>query len=158
MKKILLFLLFIAHAQAQSLVEHNSNRPANLDEGRKLQVINIWATWCAPCRREIPILNNWYKQQGRHMGVQLIGISLDNAAKTQQFLQQHTVRYPIWRYTGQDSTAWMNTLGNPIGGVPFTLVRRNGCTHRQVLFGEISAAQLNRAVTQITRQCATRRS
>lgn len=156
MKKILFLLLFIAQAHAQTLVEHANHRPVDLDAGSKLQVINVWATWCAPCRREMPILDRWQQRHGRRMGVQLIGIGLDNAEKTQHFLQQQAVRYPIWRYTGTDSTMWMKTLGNTVGALPFTVVRRNGCAHRQTFLGEITEAQLQQAVAQIARQCPVR--
>lgn len=160
MKKILFLLLFLTHVHvhAHTLVEHNSNRPANLDTSQKPQVINVWATWCAPCRREMPILDRWQQRHGHNMGVQLIGISLDNADKTRHFLQQYPVRYPIWRYTGSDSAMWMKTIGNSVGALPFTLVRRNGCVHQQTFLGEITEVQLQQAVAHIAQQCSVSKS
>ena len=64
------------------------------------------------------------------------------------------VRYPILRYTGNDSTAWMHGLGNPTGALPFTVIRAPACgNYRKALLGEVSPQQLTQAVEAAAAQC-----
>jgi len=60
----------------------------------KSLVINFWATWCAPCRREIPLLNalagEWASQ-----GVTVVGVAVDYPDKVLQFRDQYKIGYPL---------------------------------------------------------------
>jgi thiol-disulfide isomerase/thioredoxin len=62
--------------------------PQTLGQWRgKLLVVNFWATWCAPCREEMPM---FVKAQADHggRGLQLVGIAVDDAAKVRQFASE----------------------------------------------------------------------
>jgi len=92
-------------------------------------VIEFWATWCAPCREEIPLLNQIHKEY-REKGVVIIGISLDRKPpqEVRKFLDQLRVEYP--NVMGDEETferySQMANLG-PIRGIPATFViDRNG--------------------------------
>jgi thiol-disulfide isomerase/thioredoxin len=67
--------------------------PVSTWAGKSL-ILNFWATWCAPCRREIPLLkalgNEW---AGR--GVTVVGIAVDYQDKVQQFADQFKINYPL---------------------------------------------------------------
>ena len=58
-------------------------RPAAEWDGQVL-VWNFWATWCAPCREEIPLLIA-AREKYRPSGVEIVGIAIDNAAKVREF-------------------------------------------------------------------------
>jgi len=61
----------------------------------KVVLLDFWATWCAPCRSEIPKLVEWQKQYGPQ-GLQVIGISMDDDAKpVPAFVQQFKIDYPV---------------------------------------------------------------
>ncbi len=61
----------------------------------KLVLLNFWATWCAPCRKEMPLFSEWQRDY-RAQGLQIIGISMDDdIASVKQLLAQRPVRYPI---------------------------------------------------------------
>ena len=85
-----------------------------------ITVISFWATWCAPCREELPRLS-LLSQQYAAQGVRFIAISVDDPkdfAKIQPFLQQHHISLNIW--TGADiDTLDRLDLGNV---VPATIV------------------------------------
>ena len=128
--------------------------------GDEVQVVNVWATWCAPCRKEMPLLSRWYLKQQQSRAkptVSMVGVALDSEANIARFVRQTPVRYPLWRYSGTDSTAWMKTLGNPVGALPFTLVRAPQCGFQAALLGEVDEAKLDKAVAQARQQCGRRR-
>ena len=87
--------------------------------GRPL-IINVWATWCAPCVKEMPELQRFAAQQGAN-GVQVVGIALDDQAAVQAFLQRVPVSYPILLDTAGPADAGVR-LGNPKGVLPYSVL------------------------------------
>ena len=86
----------------------------------KVLVVNFWATWCAPCREEMPEFVRAQKQYGPN-GLQVVGITVDNANKVQQFAKELGLNYPalIGGYGAMDLS---KGLGNELVALPFTLV------------------------------------
>jgi len=60
----------------------------------KVVLVNFWATWCPPCRKELPDLQALYNRF-KDRGVVVLGISDEDAAKVQPFVAQHNVTYPV---------------------------------------------------------------
>jgi thiol-disulfide isomerase/thioredoxin len=61
----------------------------------KLVLLNFWASWCGPCREEMPQFSRWQRRYGPQ-GLQVIGVAMDDdAASARAFLKQHPVSYPI---------------------------------------------------------------
>jgi thiol-disulfide isomerase/thioredoxin len=84
----------------------------------KPMVVNFWATWCAPCIKEMPELN---AMQQRYQNVQFLGIGIDNADNMRVFVSKIPVSYPLL-VAGVEGVDLTRELGNLAGGVPFTLV------------------------------------
>src|SRR6185295_7312979 len=61
--------------------------------GRPLMV-NFWATWCGPCRREIPLLNR-LREQRKRQNAEIVGIAVDFKEEVLKFVQKVPVRYPL---------------------------------------------------------------
>lgn len=87
--------------------------------GRPL-VVNFWATWCPPCVKEMPELDRFARQFSGG-GWQVLGIAIDQPAAVQKFLQQTPVGFPIGLTDTATGLEWVRRLGNPSGGLPFTL-------------------------------------
>jgi thiol-disulfide isomerase/thioredoxin len=83
-------------------------------------LINFWASWCAPCREEMPRLNRLALQQGSH-GIQILGIAWDNAANLADYAHQNPTNYPLLLADAQ-ITALLPALGNPSKGLPFSIL------------------------------------
>ena len=88
------------------------NKPQSLESLKApVRVVNLWATWCGPCRKEMPAMSAWYKAQKKG-SVDMVGIALDTTDNIGKFLKQTPVSYPIWRYTGANSRNFMKAHGN----------------------------------------------
>lgn len=92
----------------------------------RILVLNFWATWCAPCRTEIPLLNALQKEYSAR-GVQIVGVALDNADAVQQFTQQVVaLNYPVL-IGGNEAVEVVTRYGNTAGALPYTaFITRGG--------------------------------
>jgi thiol-disulfide isomerase/thioredoxin len=83
-------------------------------------VLNFWATWCAPCVKEMPQFERFHKEFAAQ-GWQVVGLAIDNAEAVRQFLARTPVSYPVG-LAGMEGSDLMIALGNPSGVLPFTVV------------------------------------
>ena len=86
----------------------------------KVIVVNFWASWCPPCRDEIPGLVRMQRKFAAN-GVQIVGIAFDSAAKSRQAATELGINYPVL-IAGLETIDLTRKLGNRAGGLPYTLV------------------------------------
>ena len=84
------------------------------------KLINFWATWCAPCRREIPLLNNTQKEY-QDMSVQIIGIAVDVLDDVIAYSEETPFEYPV--LVGEEEAIAIAENANiEFIGLPFTML------------------------------------
>ena len=81
-------------------------------------LVNLWATWCGPCLKEMPDLQAFSAKQGS-TGVHVVGIALDDPDAVRAFLVQHGIEYPILVDAPGPADAGVH-LGNVAGVLPFS--------------------------------------
>ena len=109
-------------------------------QGRAL-LINFWATWCPPCVDELPLINQFYRQNKAN-GWQVLGLAVDRLAPVQAFLKTMPLDFPV-AMAGASGGELARSLGNLAGGLPFSVIvgGGGGVLHRKL--GRLSAADLD---------------
>ena len=80
----------------------------------KVVLLNFWATWCTPCRAEIPNFVQWQDSYGPQ-GLQIIGISMDDGPQpVREFYQQFKMNYPVAVGTDKLAQSFGGVLGLPV--------------------------------------------
>ena len=83
-------------------------------------IINFWATWCAPCRKEMPLLNNYYLTRNSDQA-NVLGIAIDDMDQVNSFIAELGINFPV--LVGQsEAYDLMQTLGNTILTLPYTIL------------------------------------
>jgi len=91
----------------------------NLSEWQgRVVLANFWATWCAPCLEEIPLLIATRRSRAIQ-GLEIVGIAVDQVSKVAEFAAKMQIDYPIL-LAGATTIDLIRNIGNPSGGLPFT--------------------------------------
>jgi thiol-disulfide isomerase/thioredoxin len=129
-----------------SLVDLDGARVEAGDFAGRAMLVNFWATWCAPCRREMPVLQAASKRHGEALAV--VGIALDDPEPVASFVDELGIDYTI--LVGQDDVldvqrAW----GNDVGAMPYTVLVDGEGIVRWRHYGEVTAEELGEALGDV---------
>lgn len=117
------------------------------DFSGKTLLINFWATWCVPCRREMPMLVDLQSEYGPE-GLQVVGIALDDVQSVRDFVKKYGISYPI--LVGEaDVMATSAAYGNVEGVLPYSvLVDKDGIIRWQYT-GEIQPDDVSKLLSEL---------
>lgn len=123
-----------------AMVRDLDGREQTLDRWRgEILVLNFWATWCTPCREEMPILSELAERyRGR---VQFVGIAADDADKVRDYARAVPVSYPLLA-GGEEVIKLTRPFGNLPLAVPFTIVLDRSGEPRAAALGRVTRAAL----------------
>lgn len=121
-------------------------------EGRAV-ILNFWATWCPPCRREMPLLDDMQKAYSEK-GLSVIGVDVNEPASlVKSYIESIGVSYAVWVDAPDGAQGFDKTqqLFSKFGGVgyPFTLFIDRSGVIRQVYIGELSRGYLHNQIEEI---------
>ena len=102
------------------LIDLNNVMTSSSKWNGQYKLINFWATWCAPCRREIPLLNNTQKEY-QDMSIQIIGIAVDVLDDVIAYSEETPFEYPV--LVGEEEAIAIAENANiEFIGLPFTML------------------------------------
>lgn len=111
----------------------------------KIVAVNFWATWCGPCREEIPSFNQLQREYGPK-GVQFVGVAIDDAEAVKHFMKSTPIAYPVLIGGDDEGFDIAQRYGNDIGILPYTVLidRQGRVAHAQ--FGLMSRGEAEKAL------------
>jgi len=122
--------------------------PRSLEEFRnKVLVVNFWATWCAPCVKEMPDLSALQTELAAQK-ISFIGIGIDSPDAMAEFAQKYKITYPLF-VAGMSGTQLSTDLGNKAGGLPFTVILNKSGAVVQTYRGRLDMTQLKKDILAV---------
>lgn len=115
------------------------------DHRGRVVVLNLWATWCVPCRRELPVLSELAREKDAQ-GLDVVGVALDaddRRGKVEQFLRDSPMSYPV------TVPEQMPPIGPVVEAIPTTLLIDREGRVAAVLVGAFDERSLRGAVGQL---------
>jgi thiol-disulfide isomerase/thioredoxin len=140
----------VADGKLDFTLDDLQGKPRQLSEWRgQALLVNFWATWCAPCRREIPLLKKTQARQAENR-LQIIGVAVDFRDQVEAYAKEAEFNYPI--LIGQeDAMAAAEASGIEFLGMPFTLVVAADGTMIKAHIGEIVEEHIELIVAVMAR-------
>lgn len=134
-------------AQDFSLVDVEGKMHQFSEWSNKVRVLNFWATWCPPCRKETPMFVELQEELG-DKGLQFVGVAIDEKDKVLDFMDSYGVNYPMLIGT-EDAIKVAELYGNRFGALPWTVVvdRSGKIVHAQG--GEFTRQKAQAVITPL---------
>ncbi len=116
----------------------------------KVIVVNFWATWCTPCREEIPEFIEAQKKYG-DQGLQFVGIAIDQLDRVQMFSKEFGINYPV--LVGSINTwSLLEAAGNRMAALPYTVVIDRSGNLVENYLGRVDMKKLEKLVIPLLQQ------
>jgi len=105
-------------------------------------ILNFWATWCEPCREEMPEIS---ALASAHPEIVILGLAIDEASAVHEFIASSPVGYPLL-IAENEGMPLAETLGNHKGVLPYTVVISAQGEVTQIFFGRVNREMLQKAL------------
>jgi thiol-disulfide isomerase/thioredoxin len=156
MKKLtfpcLLFLLSCQVAFAQATVVKFDQLEKILHEpSDKIHVINFWATWCAPCVKELPFFEKLQKERSHEVKVTLVNLDfVEKLDRVNSFIARKKITAEVLLLDEIDYNSWIDKVDKNWGGaIPATLIIDAKTGRRKFIEKELEEGDLERLITEL---------
>ena len=125
-----------------SMINDPDGKPQSLKQFQdKTIVLNFWATWCEPCREEMPELSQVYAEN-KSKNLVVVGIAIDEEKAVKSYLKKTKVDYPI--FVDEDKGVILSkNLGNNEGILPYTVIIDSEGNIQKTILGRVHKDQLD---------------
>ncbi len=122
---------------------HGENQAIAQWQGQVL-VVNFWATWCAPCREEIPEFIEM-QEKFHDQGLLFIGIAIDREEKVVAYSKEFGINYPVL-VGGMDAMSLAEAAGNHQSALPFTVIINHNGEMMTTYLGRVDQKKLEKTL------------
>lgn len=113
----------------------------------KVVLVNFWATWCPPCRREIPEFIE-VREKYKDQGFEILGIAIDTPDMVKEFVRTMGIEYPIM-HGEMDAVSISSAYGNAMGGLPYSALLDREGNIQFIRTGELSKHVLEEQLQEL---------
>jgi thiol-disulfide isomerase/thioredoxin len=157
MKKFLVILFlglaFKAAGQKLQLIKLKELQQIIEDRSDKIQVINFWATWCAPCVKELPLFEKLHSEGNVNINVTLVSLDLDldpNPEKVYKFILRKKLQSRVLLLDEQNPNSWIDKIDkNWSGALPATIVINQKTGQRKFIEKELHEGDLEKYISEV---------
>ncbi|MEO0995877.1 MAG: TlpA disulfide reductase family protein [Pseudomonadota bacterium] len=136
----------------QALPSLSGETRALADWNGSVRIVNFWATWCAPCRREIPLLKDIQHEHGA-AGLQVVGVAMDTLDAVTEFSTDEPFNYPVL-LAEEEAYGLAQSFGVDVMALPLTLFLAPDGTLVNAHIGEFHASEAEDVVPVLLKLAA----
>jgi thiol-disulfide isomerase/thioredoxin len=142
----------ILHAQTAELIKIGDLQKMVEGKSDKIQVLNFWATWCAPCIKELPLFEEMNINRS-DVEISLVSIDLDldpNPDKVHRFVARKKLKSNVYILDERDPNSWINKIDESwSGAIPATLVVNLANGKRRFVERELKEGDLEKIIESV---------
>ena len=141
-----------AHAQDSQIIKLDDLQRVIQSPSTQIKVINFWATWCAPCIKELPLFEK-INEQRSDVKVTLVSMDLDldpNPDKVYKFIARKGIKSEVLILNERDPNSWINKIDkNWSGALPATLIINPKTGDRKFIEKELHEGDIEKLIEQL---------
>lgn len=147
-----LSVFYLSQAQVKAVIKFNQLEKLMAPETDSLVVINFWATWCAPCVKELPLLEK-FQLENPAIKVTLINLDFaDKIDKVKTFVTRKKMQSEVYLLDEIDYNSWIDKVDKGWGGaIPATLIINPKTGRRKFVEKELQAGELEGLISEISK-------
>ncbi len=154
---VLACVLFIgtsSYAQQAEVIKFDRLRSLLEEKGEKVLIVNFWATWCAPCVKELPLFEAIAAKNDPSINVTLVSLDFaDEIKKVNSFISRRKIRSPVLLLDEIDYNSWIDRVEESWGGaIPATLFINQRTGQRKFVDRELKDGELEELIASLTNQ------
>jgi len=142
----------VSFAQKAELVRLDKLQTLIASRDQPIQIINFWATWCAPCMKELPLLEK-LNQERSDVKVTLVSMDIDldpNPEKVYKFVSRKNIQSRVVILDERDPNSWISKIDkNWSGALPATLIVNSATGKRRFWERELRQGDLERLIEEV---------
>ena len=155
--RLLIFTIFVfgslhSIAQSSKLVKIGFIKDMIEKKSDKIQVINFWATWCAPCIKEMPLFEKLHETRS-DVKVSLVSVDLNldpNPTKVHKFVERKKLKSTVYILDERDANVWIDIIEKKWeGAIPATLIVNTNTGKRNFIDKELHEGDLERLIDEL---------
>ena len=150
---IILLAPWFIYAQTELIVKlPDLQKAIEAPSTKEIKVFNFWATWCAPCIKELPYFEKVNREQNS-VDVVLVSLDLDldpNPEKVFRFIERKKIQSKVMILNERDPNSWINKIDKEwSGALPATIIINTKTGKRKFVEGQLEEGELERLIDQM---------